>query len=285
LLVWIAALISHRGIGNGYAILIATGWLASLVRRHLLATATTRELVLAVVALASVVIVVVAMLRWRIRGLGKAPLPLPLSGYVPLYDAAGISALVALVSTLRLGRPLDALIDAELALERFPLIVVVVFGVLWAWINARPRLRRAQLERASTTGADHSMWARAVVLGSVLVVAVYALTQLTLRAAATLHGVLDATMLMFVIATLLDVSDELRARSRGELVPVWPLPSPLLADAVRDKLAAEGIEHHLRSANTRALVWFFGPHIPIVVLVRPADAERAEKLMREIMVG
>ncbi len=281
--IWIAALIGHRGIGNGYAVLIVAGWLLEIVRGHVFAKTSAYHLALGAVAAAIAAVLVVAMLRWRVRGLRGASLPLPISGQMPVFPAVGLPAVVAALSALQLYGPTDVLLRLSSRLEQIAIGVLVIAAILWSWINARPGLRRGQLERAGVAAADRAMWVRATVFGTAVLIAIYELVHVTVGVAPVFRGVLDATVLMFTIATLLDVSDELRARSRGELIPVWPLASPLLSDAVREKLASEGIAHHLQSANLRSLLWFFGPHVPIMVLVPPADAERAAKLVREIV--
>jgi hypothetical protein len=83
-------------------------------------------------------------------------------------------------------------------------------------------------------------------------------------------------------AVLTDAVVEWRARARrADLVTVWPLHQVQLADEVAATLAAEGIAVHLRGLRFRSLMHFFGPEVPIAVMVPVADAERAHKLLAE----
>jgi len=73
------------------------------------------------------------------------------------------------------------------------------------------------------------------------------------------------------------VISEARDRRRG-LVIAWPLHDPLLADVVRDRLAAAGIDAHVQARRLRSLLWIFGSYVPMHVLVPPERAEDAARL-------
>jgi hypothetical protein len=80
--------------------------------------------------------------------------------------------------------------------------------------------------------------------------------------------------------TIADLANELRDRRHG-LIPIWPLHDPLLVDAVRDRLTAAAIPHHLQAARLRSLLWLFGSYVPIMVLVPPDRAVEAERSLRD----
>jgi len=175
--------------------------------------------------------------------------------------------------------------DGAMAVGELGLVTVAIAAVVWSWLNARPGLRAAQLARAGTAPGDIRTWLRATLVGTALLVAVFAVARASHGVAALAALPFDAMALTFGIATLLDISDELRARSRGELVAVWSLASPLLADAVRDRLAGDGIVAHLRGVHVATALWWLGPFAPIVVQTAPGDAARAAQVVRAIVVG
>jgi len=78
---------------------------------------------------------------------------------------------------------------------------------------------------------------------------------------------------MMAAALVLDMLDDLRAR-RADLVAVWPLQHMQHAEIVRRVLSDAGIDCHLQSSHLRTLLAFFGPHVPIDVLVPAASPTR-----------
>jgi hypothetical protein len=75
---------------------------------------------------------------------------------------------------------------------------------------------------------------------------------------------------------VLDIVDEARAW-RADLVVVWPLQQAQHAALVARVLADANIACHLKSSHLRTLLAFFGPYVPIDVLVPAADADEARK--------
>jgi hypothetical protein len=89
--------------------------------------------------------------------------------------------------------------------------------------------------------------------------------------------------LLVVTAVALDVGAEVRARARGEvLVSVYPLHRVYAVEPALAALGKAGIAGHFRARYFRALEHFFGPYLPIEVMV-PADrAEEAEAICARI---
>lgn len=102
------------------------------------------------------------------------------------------------------------------------------------------------------------------------------------------HGdaliVCEATSAMLAAALALDIVDDLRAR-RADLVAVWPLQHAQHAELVRRVLADAGIECHLQSSHVRTLLAFFGPYVPIDVLVPAMAAEDARARIEPLFQG
>jgi len=84
-----------------------------------------------------------------------------------------------------------------------------------------------------------------------------------------------------VTQAIADVIAEARDRRRG-LIAAWPLHDPLLADVVRDRLTAHGIDTHIQAQRVRSLFWIFGSYMPMHVLVPEDRAAEAAKLCREL---
>jgi len=58
-------------------------------------------------------------------------------------------------------------------------------------------------------------------------------------------------------------------------VRVWELHRLYAADESMRLLEREGIKAHMRGLRHRSALYFFGPYIPVEVMVAPGDAERA----------
>ncbi len=275
-----ASLIERRGVGNGYAVVVVASWILEVVHAHPIARLTAAQLALAVATITVATVAITAMLRWRVRAPTGASIPLPPSGIEPVAWAVIAVAVGAVIGGVGLDAVMRQLHDGTARLEHLGITAVVVSAVVWSWLNARPRLRAAQLTRAGAAAAAVGRWGRATLLGTALLVAVFEVVSVG-NGLAALPSIV--TMVVFAVATLLDISDELRARSRGELVAVGLLASPLLGDAVRDALAAQGITCHLRGTHMAAALWFFGPFARVAVLAPVADAPRAAQVVSAIV--
>jgi hypothetical protein len=90
------------------------------------------------------------------------------------------------------------------------------------------------------------------------------------------------TALSIVLATALaaDLVAEWRARLRvGELCLVWPEHRPYAIAPAMAALEAAGIDGHARSARQRTMLQFFGPWLPIEILVAPGSADEARRVI------
>jgi hypothetical protein len=81
-------------------------------------------------------------------------------------------------------------------------------------------------------------------------------------------------------AVLLDLVGEARAwRKHGELVTVGSVGQDHAVTAVTDRLDRADIDYHVRGRNLRGMLHILAPFVPMTVLTRPADAERAQSLL------
>ena len=275
----LVAIIGSRGIGNGYAIVIATSWLGRAPWREVIGGGAGGALVLG--AAACIAVIAWGMLRVRVAGSRGVAVPLPASGLMPVATSSMLVLALFVATAVGILVPyrvfdLVHVLDDRLALA---CVAVIVLVLAWAFLFARPGAWRDVLARAGLEAADRATWQRAAGASALALVAILVIWKTAQVAAPRPARLLEPWTLLLVVATALDVAAELRDRRRG-LVPVWPLHAPLLADMVRDKLAAAGIDHHLQAARLRALLWFFGPFVPIMVLVPPDRAPDAERILR-----
>ena len=283
-LVWLVSVINRRGIGNGYAVLMVAGWLMSPSWKGF-GDHPPLVLALAVLAIAFVVAVVVVLTRMRVVATGGAPIPIPSSGLVPLSDLGGVALLIKQLLALGLFLPVGLLrfVYSAEHLIVVAVVILILATALWSWVFTRPSLRRDLLVRAGYAAPDLRTWFRAAVFSAIGIAAIFIVTFVTRRYVPELGILGDPVVLAFIAATLLDLIDETRDRRRSPLVAVWPLHDPMLAAVVHDNLRAAEIPHHLQASRLRSLLWFFGPYVPIMVLVPEEHAVVAEKRLRELL--
>jgi preprotein translocase subunit SecY len=282
-LVWLVSLINRRGIGNGYAVLLVAGWMMSPNWKGL-GEHPPLAFALAAVAIAVVVIVVNVLTRARV-GAGGAPIPLPSSGLVPLSDIGGGAVFIKQLLVLGFAMPMGVakLINFMESTIVAPIVILVLTTLLWSWLFTRPALVHDRLVRAGCAAPDMRTWVSATVLSAIGLALIFGVMFMTRRHVPELVTLADPFVVAFIAATLLDLVDEARARNRQPLVAVWPLHDPMLAAVVRDQLTAAEIPHHLQAARLRSMLWFFGPYVPIMVLVPDEHVPAAEKRLRELL--
>jgi hypothetical protein len=280
-LAWIASLITRRGLGNGFVVLIAGGWLLHTLDR--LVDLDAPHLALVVMTIACVAAIVLAVTRWRVRGPRGVAMVIPAAGMIPLAGAGGILALVGLLASLGLPllpERLSAFLD-PFEHETIAAVALVVATALWAFALARPGRRARELERAGLVPATWDVWLRATVASALALLAIFAVTRASSRGGGV-GTLVEPTSLALAIAVIADLFAEARDRRRG-LVPVRQLHDPLLVDVVRDRLAGAGIEHHLQAERARTMLAAFASYTPITVLVPPDRAADAERELRELL--
>lgn len=247
-----AAIVRWRGLGNGYGALYACGLLITL-RDHWKMEQLSSLGILGILAIG---LVFGVALRWRVAGRR-----IPSSGIAPLADAGGVIAVVALFSLLPITDAMQRAVDWSMYLREHAVAFVGLIGLLtyvWSFAFARP---------------VNDGWWRATVTSAVMLALVGVLVA---------HNRADALMIGITVAYLLDAYDDLQAR-RGKLVIAWTLHAPHFADAAEDALAAQGIPCHMASSNLRALLSFFGPFVPIDVLVPVEHLAAASNLLATLV--
>ncbi|HEX4449669.1 MAG TPA: hypothetical protein VH143_02310 [Kofleriaceae bacterium] len=275
----LASLISTRGVGNGYGVLLVAGWLWE-VRWDAVAAMAKGALVFDALVIAAGVAVALAVLRWRVRAPGRVAIPLPASGNLPLYAGGGVLAALAALGALNvhLPRAFEATLHRldTSALIAFAAMLAVTFA--WSFAFARPGRRRAELA-PMLEPADRASWLRAAALTAAVLAALFVLDRL--REVDDFRRATSPTVVIIIVAVIVDAMADWNARETADLIAVWPLHDPLLVDAARERLDAAGIPHHVQSTRLRSLLWIAGSYVPMMVLVPVDRAEAAHVLLRD----
>ena len=291
LLCWSLAIVANRfGVLNGFSVAV----LASIdgfeaARRSWrmvqIDEASPGALLLAIGLLAAAAYSIVWLTR---RPAAQPSLPVraapPVSG---LGMTASAAALLSLPMTLANFVP--AVNPLRQALQSSQVIYVtlwsaftVAFTVFWSLVFFRPQAV-ASLWKRWNPGVDEVsvvLAARAAMPAAlrdalVLNVAFTLAMQFTLPAAGSLVG---AVLMIALVA--LDGLDEVRFRRKhGALVMVYELARVPEVDAVLHRLSSKGIEGFGRTRHYRAAFQFFGPHLPIEVMVPASRAEEARAVL------
>jgi hypothetical protein len=69
------------------------------------------------------------------------------------------------------------------------------------------------------------------------------------------------------------------AQGDSHLTPVWEIHQMYAVTPAMRLLEAEGIHAFAKGARLRALLQFFGPYVPVLILVPAKDAPRARALL------
>ncbi|MDI1444518.1 DUF2007 domain-containing protein [Polyangium sp. 6x1] len=316
LLVLLAAWVTRRGLGNGYALLFFVPWLVTegeilegLLREPL--SAAEWAPILAIPAV--LVVTTLACARWPARrdehtharaagaepyrrgagsvGAAPTPLRLPASGIAPLLILATVGSLLLTSSKIGLI-PYEAVVwyfkrdGASLVVQ---LVLTAALVVVFGWGFQTPTAREALWRRVR----EFSPKSRPLDEGDSEVLASLGRSILPLCIIVGLPLFVDAGpgasshFLPLVTMLVLDFVAEVRARMQieEELVSVWPEHRVFAADMVAALLRSEGIPVHLRGILYRTMARFAHPFVPIEIMVPASRAEDATRIVRHILLG
>jgi len=286
LLAVVAGLIREHGLGNGYAALIASGWLLDVTGTYTIEGFenalhyVTSGTLLGIVGAVGVALATRALLRWRIDGLR-----LPTSGITPLSESGGLFLLLVMLTSLGIGDALYTTIVRANELRAsltFNLVVLVVSVPVWAWLFARPKLVERVAQQAGLERTTNGAWVRATGVTLLVLVAVGVAGIYASRTDQLASALLQPLSVMLATAAFLDIVDEARARRR-KLVPAGVVHQPQYLAALERVLADAGIPAHFHASNIRTLFAFFAPWAPIVVLVPEEFAETARSKVYQVI--
>lgn len=269
-----ARAVSRWGSGHGLSVVAVLGALPGwLVRADAATTGDDAELL--VRTLLFVTIATVALLGREVRGER-----LPVVGLLPLLVPAWamqVVAFVGLVTTFDLGA-----LGALGWMFRPTLWTVVTVVLLLTFL---PALLRSRAARGATSSSQIrgilglSLGRGSAVSGAIAVAIVLADQSLGFDLSFFAAGS-GIAYFVVALACVMDVLREAALRSRVQLVPVLVLTDLAMVDRVGERLAREDISHVMRGVGHRTLLRFFGPWVPVKLLVDRERAEEATRLAR-----
>jgi len=282
----VAGMISVHGLGNGYGVMIVTGWLVSIFWRIYDKPNDwiDRSHLLGLVFFAAMCLLARALFRARVESHEReAAMCLPSSSIAPLSDIGGLAYLVFLLAALGLGDKLTHALDLIGKLRAnniLAFVLVLAFVPIWSWLLARPAVIERVAKAANLTPPTRETWLRATIASAVVLGALFLLQLLATRMSAARIG--DAVMALIATAVALDIFDDARAH-REPLAIAGVLHQIQRTGVVERVLGDAKIRCHIHASNLRALYAFFAPWAPAIVLVPTADAEVARKKLDEVL--
>jgi preprotein translocase subunit SecY len=273
LLLGVAWLAGRYGLLDGFStLLVGAGAVPALLDLRRLGAAFERgdlspfEVGIVLMTIAGVA----AMTRFLLRAHrdGRSALRLPTSGAVPFGEASLLLVLPITLANLGVYVPWAPELVPGSRLYDWSYIALTLVGcAVYTVLFHLPRRR------------DPELWRGAFKTGAWIVI-VLALSQFARRMHVPI-GV-DSLSIIVITAVALDLIDEWRFRgahgAHGALVAVAERHVLADVDDTLAALAAAGVAAHARGANHRALLRFFGPYVPVMILVpveKLADARRA----------
>jgi hypothetical protein len=260
-------LIDRRGFGSGFAVLLGAAYVPELCS---LALRAFFQIDNGMISFADVISLLARTggiglgAWWLLTAHVRVPGALrhPTSGALPVGLAASLLLLPVQLGWLGLDLRELSLAPGTRAYETALGVAIAGFTVALSWaFYKEARGTRALWQAIGRTGA-------------------------VLIAAALLSGrgalALDVTMPIVLTALVMDLRAEWRMRVKhGELVSVRPVHQLAHLDAYVARLAAAGVPVLPRAENYRALLWFFGPFIPVELMVPASRAEEAASAIAE----
>jgi preprotein translocase subunit SecY len=295
-----ALIVSRRGLGAGFAALLGgsmlTSWLQDvwlMIQRLQMGELPFISLLLWIgaygVLAAATAWVLRAPTRWR-QADEDPVVRLPTSGLVPIIWASSVLMVPTLAANLGfylepfsgwLERFSQLIVPGETIYVVAQLALVVGFGVAFSQLFYRP-----DLVAATTGGGEEAhrslVWQRTVTSVGYLAGLVLGAHMVNRLIGVTVNLILG----VYVTAAALDIKAEWRARqaSKAPLVKIWELHRIYAVEPVRRALEGEGITACFRGLNFRSLLYFFGPYVPVDVMVPAPRAEQAYELVLQLLI-
>jgi preprotein translocase subunit SecY len=293
---WIlAGLVSRYGLGNGISVLLFAGitgvpaslWSMREATPENAGAGAEAGITIALLGIALCALIVVISRVLRTRAGGPLGLRLPTCGIVPMTEANALLALPA--SILALGGATGAMAGAAAWVPdgiAIRLALVAALAVGFSLLFSRPSLTAGHVRAVDAGAAEQragAFWL-ATSVSAAYVVGIAGLAWLLVRWAPP--SLQDALWLAVCTAIVMDLVSEWRARRRcRDLVAVWPVHRVQLADVAVRALQDSGIGAHTRGRYHRSLLYFFGPFVPIEIMVPAERAEEAAGLLGNVLAG
>lgn len=273
----VVAAVSRYGLGNGISVVLLAGFLIQGV--HLFEPTTRAPLSGADThMLIGSALVLVLTTTWllRLRVGGDRGLRLPTGGVIPIVETTGLFVIIASIPYIDESIPIEwQLALSPLGNDNPPMFIalLVALTVGFALVFSRPSLSDPDHRPSWST-----FWLATGVSGGFLVL--ISIGPLWLARPDML--LIDALMLVIGTAIVMDITAEIGARRRHpDLVSIWPLHRVQHIDSTLASLRDASIPAFARGRYHRTLLYFFGPYIPIQIMVPNDQSERARALLTE----
>jgi preprotein translocase subunit SecY len=307
LTVWIAELITRKGIGHGISILILAGFtrgffstIPKIYSLFQMGSLSLVSLLLYIPMIIIIVTVIVFMERSRRKipvrfnddTEAYIPLKLTSAGTTPAHWGSMLmmlpTTLLLFIKTTRYPWMIEALTRIGFWYFVIDSIVIIFLYYLFTSFFYDPKrmstfLKDRQATIVSPLGekdehyVDKSLETM-IPAGALYLIFIVFIPKIAYR---FLPFILWGTVLITAVAILLDVIEEVRIRRKGNLlIKVAELHDVPMVGLVKSLLEQKGLPCYLRGYYHRALLYFFGPYIEISVLVpedRVTDAKEVIK--------
>ena len=202
----------------------------------------------------------------------------PACGVAPFTTVMGIMAGAA--ALIRLSSPGHTLDPQSSSYLPTALLMSVGAAVLFAFLFNRPDRIAKTWKSLSPNPPEGIPRLKAVMLECVLFIVVAVLVEVW---AVQRIGIYAPTTVSILLATgiVCDLVREWRAKeSDPHLTPVWEIHQTYAVAPAMRLLEAERIRAFAKGTRLRSLLQFFGPYVPVQILVPAADAQRAHALLQ-----
>ena len=311
LTVWIAELITRKGIGHGISILILTGFapnfLANIAKTESWPhkdSLLEHYLFRAMVVIASIALIVLMekshrriAVRFDDGTEAHIPLKFTSAGIMP---AEWASTLIMLPTTALLLVNNKA--SSDLAGILWPtsiggaiiyFAVTIILYYLFTSFFYDPKklaffLKNKQASIVSSLGKDEESYMDRSLECMIPLAAIYLCVVVFVPNAILAFSInrMGGIDLIAAVAILLDLTAEVRIRRKGEkLVKVAELHDVAMAGLLKSILEQKGLSCCLRGYYHRALLYFFGPYIEISVLVPENRITEAKETIEKYLDG
>lgn len=283
----IAALVTRRGLGNGFSIVLAVGLLDqqfgqvnSWFTQH---GRVPSSLSGALLPELGVVAAMAWVQTWAVRPAeSHRRVALPACGTAPLSLAFSCVALIG--NLAQLGVNVGGLpgIFEPGSITSFAAMgsIVVLSGLALTWAFNRPQRLALYWSRAGHEKIDAQGALLAAMLRSTLLL--LGLLAVIVFVSADRQP-LDLLTAITVGAVIADGVTEWRARASGLHCLADSLHAPHVVAPVLAALEEAGIRAHARGLHHRTLLQFFGPYVPISIFVSAQDEDRARSVVQSVL--
>ncbi len=307
LLVGIAHAITRYGIGNGFSVLIGWSLLTAFVPgmvglfHAVMVGVVASSDVLLLLGGAVAVVYATVWLSGRTISSREDGLPagfgvhLPTCGLVPIGTAASLLFLpVQLFSVshnfgwrLPLDGIVDALVPGSALYLACNILLIGAVGYVLSRLFYRPTVISRFLNECHHADPDFSATQTPEIRDlvfkgttrSLLFLGGLAIFSHLLTNTGVSIGVIVIIPLIMIV---LDLRQDWRAlREFPTLTKIWELHRMYAVDTAQGILTRVGIPCHVRGVYHRSLLYFFGPYIPIDILVPPKNAAEGTRCLQE----